>query len=138
MMSSSFERRAAPRFNVGCIAELAAFSGVARVRLSDISTSGCGVEILGPIEGQWDDLKGCAVLFLPQRGGMEQATAVPVSVTYLRTRAKQTRLGLKFQSLSLQQSRSLLELIDSLVEGEPDDAPETAGPRPSLNLVQSE
>lgn len=137
MMSSSFERRAAPRFNVGCTAELAAFNGVARVRLSDISTSGCGVEVLGPVEGQWEDLKGCAVLFLPQRPGAEHAAALPVSVTYLRTRAKQTRLGLKFQSLSLQQSRSLLELIDSLVEEDP-EAPVDSAANPSLNLVQGE
>lgn len=134
MASSAFERRAAPRFRVDCLGELAAVSAVVSVRVSDISTTGCGAEILGPFDERWADFKGSGVLLLPPRRGAEPSVVLPVSMPYWRTRAKQTRLGLQFQMLSLHQARSLLEIIDSLIE---DDSNPRLSDRalPTIGLV---
>ncbi len=113
MSSSSVERRVAPRFAVKCAGELASGSSVAAVTVSDMSVTGCGIEIENLPDGA---LGNTGVLSIRPADGASPPVMLPVIVSNHRAAGDRARLGLQFRRLSMGQMRSLIGVMDGMIE----------------------
>ena len=112
MVSSAIERRMTPRFAVKCMGELASGSGLQAVVISDLSMTGCGIELSDEGSGEVG-LNG--VLSITASGNLTQPVLLPVTIINCRVSDSRTRLGLQFRPLSIPQVRSLIGVIDSMI-----------------------
>lgn len=113
MSSAAIERRAAPRFAVRCSGELASGTTVTAVVISDMSVTGCGVEVSGRAVGEF----GCVgVLSIAPAQGTTAPVLLPVTISDRRADGAIPRLGLQFRPLSVAQMRGLVGVMDGAIE----------------------
>ena len=112
MTSAAIERRVAPRFAVQCTAELAFGSSVTEVVISDISVTGCGIEVP---EGVEDALRGNGVLSILSPDGGSSPVMLPVVMSHRRREGGRLRFGLQFRRLSMGQMRGLIGVLDDAI-----------------------
>ena len=112
MSSAGVERRIAPRFAVSCLGELASGSAVLDVQVSNMSVTGCGIEMTG-IPDASDSLGRTGVLNLRADAG---TVMLPVSISNQRNVEGRMLIGLQFRQLSMQQMRSLIKVLDSVID----------------------
>ena len=113
MGSASVERRIAPRFSVRCAGELASGSAMVAVTVSDMSVTGCGIEIE---DMPFEALGRTGVLSIRPAGDAAAAVMLPVIVSNHRVAGDRARLGLQFPRLSMGQMRSLIGIMDGMIE----------------------
>ena len=113
MSSAGVERRIAPRFAVSCLGELASGNAVLDVQVSNMSVTGCGIEMAGipdPVSGS---LGRTGVLNVRAEAG---TVMLPVAISNQRSVEGRTLIGLQFRQLSMQQMRSLIKVLDSVID----------------------
>ena len=115
MSSATIERRVAPRFAVVCTGELAYGSTVASVQISDMSVTGCGVDLTDVPPGANDSIGHAAVLNVRSAGTAAPPVMLPVVISNCRADGRGLRLGLQFRRLSMPQMRNLIGLIEQVV-----------------------
>ena len=115
MNSAAVERRIAPRFAVRCIGELASGSAVVHVRISNMSVTGCGIEMTEGLEAISGALGRTGVLNL-RASETSMPVMLPVTISNQRNAEGRTLLGLQFRQLSMQQMRSLIVVLDGVIE----------------------
>lgn len=113
MASGSVERRVAPRFAVKCAGELASGSSVIAVTVSDMSVTGCGIEIE---ELPAEALGRTGVLSIQPADAASPPVLLPVIVSNHRAAGDRARLGLQFRRLDMGQMRRLIGVMDGMIE----------------------
>ena len=113
MSSAGVERRIAPRFAVSCLGELASGSAVLDVQVSNMSVTGCGIEMTSVPDTVAGSLGRTGVLNLQADAG---TVMLPVAVINQRNVEGRMLIGLQFRQLSMQQMRSLIKVLDSVIE----------------------
>ena len=113
MSSGSIERRVAPRFSVKCTGELASGSSVVDVAVSDMSVTGCGIEL---DDAPADALGRTGVLSIRPADGVGAPVMLPVVVSNHRASGDRARLGLQFRRLNMGQMRSLIGVLDGMID----------------------
>ena len=113
MSAASIERRVAPRFSVKCTGELASGSSAVEVTVSDMSVTGCGIEIEDVAA---DALGRTGVLSIRLADGAGAPVMLPVVVSNHRVTGDRARLGLQFRRLDMAQMRSLIGVLDGMID----------------------
>ena len=113
MSSASIERRVAPRFAVRCMGELASGSSVVDVTVSDMSVTGCGIELE---DAAADALGRTGVLSIRPADGSGAPVMLPVVVSNHRVTGDRARLGLQFSRLTMVQMRGLIGVMDGMID----------------------
>ena len=113
MSSTGVERRIAPRFAVSCLGELASGSAVLDVQVSNMSVTGCGIEMAGVTDSASGSLGRTGVLNLRADAG---TVMLPISISNQRSVDGRMLIGLQFRQLSMQQMRSLIKVLDSVID----------------------
>lgn len=112
MTSSSLERRVAPRFAVSCVGELAALTEALEGAISDISVTGCCLDISEDTEHM---VGRYGILRMPVASGSFSQSIIPVTIANHRAHDGLFRLGLQFGRLTVPQTRGLITLMDGLL-----------------------
>ena len=113
MSSAGVERRIAPRFAVSCLGELASGNAVLDVQVSNMSVTGCGIEMPGVPDPVSGSLGRTGVLNVRAEAG---TVMLPVAISNQRSVEGRTLIGLQFRQLSMQQMRSLIKVLDSVID----------------------
>ncbi len=115
MTSGTIERRVAPRFAVVCTGELAYGSTVASVQISDMSVTGCGIDLKALPADANDSVGHAAVLNVRPSGASAPPVMLPVVINNCRAGGNGLRLGLQFRRLSMPQMRNLIGILEQVV-----------------------
>ena len=92
--------------------ELASGTDVTDVAISDISVTGCGIEIVDAAE---DVLGRIGVLSIRPADATATPVMLPVVISNHRADGDRARLGLQFRRLSMTQMRSLIGVLDGMI-----------------------
>jgi c-di-GMP-binding flagellar brake protein YcgR len=118
MTFSATDRRAAHRFSINCAGELASGNALAKVRVLDISLTGCGVELIERSTDLVERFGATGLLSLQTAGRRDGAAILPVVMADLRIdrERRRARYGLVFRRLTSRQTRRLISVLDELLE----------------------
>ena len=110
MLAPATERRAAPRFGMDFHAELASGDGPLRVKIWDVSMTGCALRVMDQTVSSLDASAKGLLIFKLQ--GDEVSTMLPISIINVRFDSGSLCYGSLFRVLSQRQKRNLIRLID--------------------------
>ena len=114
MVVTTKDRRNATRFTVTCDGELAAGTDLQSVQITDISVTGCGLDILDDCSALGTWVGRVAVLNVGPVAGSHDGMTLPVVIRYGQSEGATTRLGLEFPLLSPRQTRALIGVFACL------------------------
>ena len=113
MPATATERRAAPRFNTNCVAELASRTSLVRVQVRDMSVTGCRVEILRFNEDMPTDPGSTGVLSIKwpvKTAGL----LIPVVLCNVRVGSGRWNYGLQFRSLAPRLGKQIIVVMEQI------------------------
>ncbi len=108
------ERRSTPRVDVRLQGELASGNSLLQIEIVDLSTRGCGIEILDGIVPNATKFTATGVLNFTLPIAPNDCLALPVMISNGRIDGGKLRFGLKFPPLSDQQAEYLNAVFDHL------------------------
>ena len=117
--SHAENRRVAPRFEIDLAAELAAGSALVPVTIHDLSSTGCGIEILTRDPDLADKIGAAGLLQLQAPGRSVPGAVLPVMLRNMRFEGDVLRYGLEFRRLMPHQMRKLIAIMEFAISEEP-------------------
>jgi hypothetical protein len=108
------ERRSVPRVDVRLQGELASGNSLLQIEIVDLSTRGCGIEILDGLVPNASKLTATGVLNFTLPVAPDDFLALPVMISNGRIDGGKLRFGLRFPPLSDQQTAYLNAVFDHL------------------------
>ena len=126
--SDAANRRVAPRFGIKLAAELAAGSALVPVTIHDLSSTGCGIEILTRDPDLADKIGATGLLQLQAVDRSVPGAVLPVMLRNMRFEGDVLRYGLEFRRLMPHQMRKLIGIMEALI---PDDTADVTSVEPA-------
>ncbi len=114
-------RRVAPRFEITLAAELAAGSALVPVTIHDLSTTGCGIEILTRDPDLADKIGVAGLLQIQAMDRSVPGAVLPVMLRNMRFEGVFLRYGLEFRRLMPHQMRKLVGILEAIIPDETAD-----------------
>lgn len=121
--SNAADRRVATRFDIKLAAELAAGSALVPVTIHDLSSTGCGIEILTRDPALADKIGAAGLLHLRTTDGSAPGAILPVMLRNMRFEGDVLRYGLQFRQLMAHQTRKLIGIMEAMIPEETAGAP---------------
>ncbi len=121
--SNAANRRVAPRFEINLAAELAAGNALVPVTIHDLSSTGCGIEILTRDPDLADKIGATGLLQLQALDRSVPGAVLPVMLRNMRFEGDILRYGLEFRRLMPHQMRKLIGSMEALIPEETADVP---------------
>ena len=116
--SDAANRRVAPRFEIKLAAELAAGSALVPVTIHDLSSTGCGIEILTRDPDLADKIGAAGLLQLQAVDRSVPGAVLPVMLRNMRFEGDILRYGLEFRRLMPHQLRKLIAIMEAVIPEE--------------------
>ena len=110
--------RIAPRFDVKLAAELAAGSALVPVTICNLSSTGCGIQILTRDLALADKIGSAGLLHLQAINRCAPAAILPVVLRNMRFEGNILRYGLEFRNLMPHQARKLAAILETVIPDE--------------------
>lgn len=111
----SMNGRDAPRFEIKLAAELAAGSALVPVTICNLSSTGCGIQILTRDLDLSDKLGTAGLLHLQAQNRSTPGAILPVVLRNMRSEGNVLRYGLEFRNLMPHQARKLTAILNTVI-----------------------